>query len=754
MRRAMPDKSPLVEILESRLLLSVGDLVFDQMLQDGMGALDGLWGVVSVTVSPDGGSVYAAGNGDNAVAVFSRDAASGLLTFQQMLKDGVGGVDGLALASSVTVSPDGGSVYAAGRSDNAVAVFSRNPATGLLTFQQVLQDGVGGVDGLAWAASVTVSPDGGSVYAAGESDNAVAAFSRNPATGLLTFQQMLQDGVGGVDGLALASSVTVSPDGGNVYAAGAGEKAVGVFSRNPATGLLTFQQVLKDGVGGVDGLAGASSVTVSPDGGSVFAAGNGDNAVAVFSRTPAPGFLTFQTVLRDGVGKVDGLWGAVSVTVSPDGGSVYAAGQLDNAVAVFSRAPDQLNLRMADGTLTWTDLDGTVATASLKGGTADVTVQGFRLMASIVRNGVRVTGFGVRPDFDLSGATLSSTLSFTTKGGTIPGAVVGTISGAVPVGKLVGPTIDVCAIDMTGTGYIASVQVRDIIGAGIRMAGSGAATGITIKAGRIAGASIYLASGLKNLTATQVDGGSLSAPWAGSIIITGDKKRALAGDMGADVTLSGAAAKGVALATLTVAGTVKGMAISAPTGSIGAITAGAWNAKALIAKTLGSFTVKGDFQGNLTLTDKDAKGLSLTSASIAGWLMASQIRAKGSIGTVTVGGMNRSLVFAGVTATSVLPGVSSAFEDKAAAINSLVIKCVAGVTGQPFFAGSLVAAATIKSAVLRDVDKSVEAGFRPFGLAADTTIGSLTIYTGKTSTKRTAIAASLADDGDFCVRVV
>jgi hypothetical protein len=58
-------------MLESRLLLSVGDLLFNQMLQDGMGAVDGLASAVSVTVSPDGGSVYAAGYDERAVAVFS-----------------------------------------------------------------------------------------------------------------------------------------------------------------------------------------------------------------------------------------------------------------------------------------------------------------------------------------------------------------------------------------------------------------------------------------------------------------------------------------------------------------------------------------------------------------------------------------------------------------------------------------------------------------------------------------------------------
>src|SRR3989338_4845722 len=208
----------------------------------------------------------------------------GTLTFQQVLKDGVNGVDGLYRANSVTVSPDGKSVYAAGIYDDAVAVFQRDLATGRLTFQQVLKDGVNGVDGLGYATSVTVSPDGKSVYAAGDLDNAVAVFQRDLATGRLTFQQVLKDGVNGVDGLDNAFSVTVSPDNKNVYAAGKGDDAVAVFQRDLTNGTLTFQQVLKDGVNGVDGLNGAFSVTVSPDNKNVYAAGALDDAVAVFQR--------------------------------------------------------------------------------------------------------------------------------------------------------------------------------------------------------------------------------------------------------------------------------------------------------------------------------------------------------------------------------------------------------------------------------------------------------------------------------------
>ncbi|BAP56423.1 hypothetical protein THII_2126 [Thioploca ingrica] len=323
-----------------------GKLVFIQVIQDDISGVDGLAGAELVTISADGKSVYVAGTGDNAVAVFSRNLSSGQLTFQQVLKDGDSGiVDGLAGTQSVTVSADGKSVYVAGTSDDAVAVLARDPGNGQLTFQQVLKDGQAGVDGLDGAVSVTVSADGKSVYVAGYSDNAVAMFSRDPGNGQLTFQQVLKNGdsgmIGVVDGLSGADSVTVSADDQSVYVASFLDNAVAVLARDPSTGLLIFQQVLKDGQAGVDGLASADSVTVSADGKSLYVAGSFDKAVAVFSRDPINGHLTFQQVLKDGdSGVVDGLSGAESVTVSADGKSVYVASSLDNAVAVLARNPN------------------------------------------------------------------------------------------------------------------------------------------------------------------------------------------------------------------------------------------------------------------------------------------------------------------------------------------------------------------------------------------------------------------------------
>ena len=305
-------------------------LTLVQVQKDDVGDVDGLDGAYSVTASPDGKHLYSVGFEDDAVAVFSRNATTGILTFVEVQRDGVGGVDGLDSAESVTVSPDGKHLYAAGKNDDAVAVFSRNSTTGSLTFVEVQKDGVGGVDGLDFATSVTVSQAGKHLYATSFGDDAVAVFSRDSTTGSLTFVEVQKDGVGGVDGLDAALSATVSTDGNHLYAAGYLDNAVAVFSRNSTTGALTFVEVQRDGVGGVDGLDFAWSVTASPDGKHLYATGLNDNAVAVFSRNATTGALTFVEVHKDGVGGVDGLDGTVTATVSSDGKHLYAAGLSPN----------------------------------------------------------------------------------------------------------------------------------------------------------------------------------------------------------------------------------------------------------------------------------------------------------------------------------------------------------------------------------------------------------------------------------------
>lgn len=310
-------------------------LEFVNLQRDGEGGVDGLAGVLAVAITPDGRNVYAVGPGGNAVAVFGRDPSTGALTEIEVQRDGVGNVDGLAYAAALAISPDGGFVYVAGSRDDAVAAFARDAATGKLTFLQALREGVGGVEGLRYARALAISPDGQFLYAAGQKSDAIAVFKRNTLTGWLTFVEV-QHQQAASGGVVEPVALTVSPDGGQLYAASYEQTAVLVFTRDRATGHLSARP---PGPEADLGVVGIHSVAVSPDGVFVYATRQDDDAIAIFRRDRTTGDLSFVDVVAQGVGGADGLYGVFWVTVSPDGRRLYAASTLDHSVAAFARDP-------------------------------------------------------------------------------------------------------------------------------------------------------------------------------------------------------------------------------------------------------------------------------------------------------------------------------------------------------------------------------------------------------------------------------
>ena len=337
------------------------------------GQFSGLDSLQSIVVSADGKSLYAAASGDDAVARFSRNTTSGVLTYEDCITGstngagsagatmacanspdatGSGASSGLNAPQSLALSPDGASLYAAARADDAVAHFSRNTSTGVLTYQDCYTGNIdgagtggGGTDkctntadatsngagsGLNAVRSVAVSADGKSLYTAAEADDAVARFNRDTTTGVPTYQDCITgnkneagststgmkctDSTGatatGADsGLDLVSSVAVSADGKSLYAASLGDAAVARFNRDTTSGALTYQDCItgetasvgacagngtQTAGGGDSGLDGASSVSVSLDRESLYAAAGGDAAVARFSRTTSTGVLAYQ----------------------------------------------------------------------------------------------------------------------------------------------------------------------------------------------------------------------------------------------------------------------------------------------------------------------------------------------------------------------------------------------------------------------------------------------------------------------------
>lgn len=332
---------PLVRLASNRVLPDL--LTFVEVHKDGIGGDDGLGNAHSVKVSGDGKHVYVASPTDDAVGVFGRDSSTGKLTFIEKQRAGTGplNADG---AYWVAISPDDNHVYTADYDEDMIVVFSRNAATGRLTLVEQQQDGVNGVDGLDGAIAVIVSPDGKHVYAAGAQDNAVAVFSRNATTGALTFVERIED----ASNLAAVYAVAISPDGQNVYAGSlAGDKVV-VFSRNATNGRLSWIQI--------EDSYSVRALTVSPDGQHVYVASIAGDYVDVYQRNPTTGLLTFVEYQGDNKDDVESLNGPHGVIVSPDGQYVVVASYFDNALTAFRRNTTTGRLDLVD--VDWDGMNG------------------------------------------------------------------------------------------------------------------------------------------------------------------------------------------------------------------------------------------------------------------------------------------------------------------------------------------------------------------------------------------------------------
>ena len=300
-------------------------------------------------ISADGQFVYVAAESDDALNVFARNAISGNLSFVQFQHEGDadpsaegGTVRGLDGALALALSPDGAHLHVVGGSGDSLAVYGRNAGTGRLHFVEAERNGIDDasdagatVVSLDDPSDVVVSPDGVQVYVSVRASGAVTRFDRTAGTGRVSFVGAAVDGAAGVDGIAGAASLALSPDGAHLYVAGAGDNAVALFDR-AGDGALTWRKLLRKGDANLPGLGGARAVRVAPDGKQVFAVGFSDDSFVVFARGANGDLVPKQTIL-DGQGAVVNLAGPVALALSADDQFVYVAADTDNALLAFRR---------------------------------------------------------------------------------------------------------------------------------------------------------------------------------------------------------------------------------------------------------------------------------------------------------------------------------------------------------------------------------------------------------------------------------
>ena len=156
---------------------------------------------------------------------------------------------------------------------------------------------------------------------------------------------------------------------------------------------------------------------------------------------------------------------------------------------------------------------------------------------------------------------------------------------------------------------------------------------------------------------------------------------------------------------------------SMPIGSLTAVewleTTGSEEALSLLALDKLTITgAKGGPRGDLQASVNIAASTPVGSITIAGLLNAATITTAGDIGSVTIGGMNESNIFAGTLARPAL--LTDFFADRI--ISKFTIKGIAGFTGD-LFAGSQVAAQEFGTISVQKVDPTN--GAVPFGFVAD-----------------------------------
>ena len=100
-------------------------LTYGGTLKDGVGGVDGLNWTRDIAFSPDGKHAYVAGHDDHAIAFFDRNESSGALSFRGTLNDNTNGIDGLSGVMKITLSSNGKHAYVSGYIDDAVSWYER-----------------------------------------------------------------------------------------------------------------------------------------------------------------------------------------------------------------------------------------------------------------------------------------------------------------------------------------------------------------------------------------------------------------------------------------------------------------------------------------------------------------------------------------------------------------------------------------------------------------------------------------------------
>jgi 6-phosphogluconolactonase (cycloisomerase 2 family) len=360
----------------------------------------------AIAMAPGGSSLYATGSSTSSVVHYRR-RASGALSFSDCLTGNFGGPcaelatvktttgSGLDLVNGITVSHDGRFVYTTSGvngGDGTVMSFARDPLSGSLGFSSCvtgsteMNNANPGVctmlpgappnptmssPALGEPTGIAISPNDRFLYVSLEFG--IAAFQRDPASGVLDFEECLT-ALGSSSPPCVRSrrnvvdeprSPLIAPDGRSLYLANQHGGSVATFDLDPTDGSVSFRSCITESSrlqpsctlartarrNAYGGLEAPTGLALSPDGRSLYATSM-FGSLEVFRRSQRTGDLTATgciAALHDSPGctvipaatrlaEGSGLDGARGAVVSPNGKRLYVAAGADSSLAVFRRS--------------------------------------------------------------------------------------------------------------------------------------------------------------------------------------------------------------------------------------------------------------------------------------------------------------------------------------------------------------------------------------------------------------------------------
>ncbi len=331
------------------------------------GTAPGLAGPVGIVVSPDNKDVYVAQPESGTVVFFRRDTQTGALRPNGCIEEpgagaGCGNVSfGLGAPVQLSASRDGRNVYVASPQARTLSVLARDPASGRLRSASCIRNATApgpcapAASPFDAPATIAVSLDDRHVYVSAVRSDDITVFARLP-NGALSDQGCISDldvakGLcpTSAGGLSNVTSMAVSGDGRNVYAAG--EFSLVTLTRNSQTGALapadciagTRWQVSCGRTNPVIGERGV--LTIAPDGLSVYLVSADGNAILALTRDPNTGRVTPVDCIETSGGRdcnrtAAGLVYPVDVAMTPDGRRLFVASQVSNALVTLRRGSD------------------------------------------------------------------------------------------------------------------------------------------------------------------------------------------------------------------------------------------------------------------------------------------------------------------------------------------------------------------------------------------------------------------------------